>query len=213
MSEKLTNNPTVNSPVTEPVKPKRQRKSPTKSTKDTSLSPTPKLITVESLLEQAKSVDDYTLHILNKKTNEAVQYNEVFSETKIEQLVQELFNHMKQDIEKGLGFFINYQVIITYVNFLIIKYFTNLNTVLSDSLEENIIVIEQLRKINYFKVLFSEVFDNEQVIRVYESVHEGFDNFIKLSSMKESQLKELAEVLQTPTLKSQAVEQLKAYKN
>ena len=175
--------------------------------------PRQKVVTVGSLLKQASKIDDYSVHVVNKETNEVIKYNEVFSETKIEQLIQELGNHIQYDAVNSLGFFTNYQMYVTYVNFLIIKYFTNLNTILSDSLEENIVTIEQLRKLKYFKMLFDEVFDNEQVVRVHQAVDEALEGAIRLSSLKEKQLEELSEVLKTPLLKNRVEEQLKEFKN
>ena len=175
--------------------------------------PRQKVVTVDSLLKQASKIDDYSIHVVNAETNEVIKYNEVFSETKIEQLIQELGKHIQYDAVNSIGFFTSYQMQVTYTNFLIIKYFTNLNTILSDSLEENIITIEQLRKLKYFTMLFEEVFDNEQVIRVHQAVDKALEGAIRLSSLKEKQLEELAEVLQTPLLKNRAEEQLKEFKN
>jgi len=185
----------------------------TKTAKSSPKKPRQKVVTVDSLLKQASKIDDYSVHVVNKETNEVIKYNEVFSETKIELLIQELGTHIQYDAEKSLGFFTNYQMMVTYINFLIIKYFTNLNTILSDSLEENIVTIEQLRKLNYFKMLFEEVFDNEEVIRVHQAVDKALEGAIRLSSLKEKQLEELSEVLQTPLLKNRVEEQLKEFKN
>lgn len=184
-----------------------------KPAKSTPKKPRQKVVTVDSLLKQASKIDDYSIHVVNKETNEVIKYNEVFSETKIEQLIQELAKHVQYDAEHSIGFFTNYQMLVTYINFLIIKHFTNLNTILSDSLEENIVTIEQLRKLNYFKMLFDEVFDNEQVIHVHKSVDKAFEDAIRLSSLKEKQLEELSEVLKTPLLKERAKAQLEEFKN
>ena len=221
MTEKVTN---INNEINEStetqavtVKPKRQRKTPTKTkvesppTDSTNItqSPTPKNeskpLTVSQWLEEAKTINDYTKFYTNKEKTSYVNYNEIFSEVKIEQLLTELFEHIVFDQENEIGYFISDEAELVYMNFLIIKYFTDMKDLMSDSLVDNIAVIHVLREDSRFKRFFEEIFDNEQVNRVLEVKNNWIEMLAKFENMKEEQLAELMETVQTPFLKERLI--------
>ena len=215
INESVDTQSTETQPVT--VKPKRQRKSPAKTKVESppidsakiTQSPTPKNeskpLSVSQWLEEAKNINEYTKYYIDKEKNTYVNYNEVFSEVKIEQLITELYEHMVFDHENEIGFFINYEAEMVYMNFLIIKYFTDMKDLMSDSLVDNIAVINVLREDSKFKRFFEEIFDNEQVIRVYEVRNNWIEMLAKVENMKEEQFAELMETVQTPFLKERLI--------
>lgn len=176
--------------------------------------PKQKVLSFKDVMKQAEAIDKYSTYIVNKERNEVIKYNAVFSETSIENLLNELFHHIQYDIENKIGYFTNDQKFTTYVNFLIIKYFTNLKEVLTDSLETNILTIEKLRKVRYFSLLFEEVFDSSEVERVFVLVNRVAIQADKLLTLKREDLEKLASDVKTDYYKGKAeklLESMDAY--
>ena len=210
MSEKIPestneiNASTPDSPVTPPT-PKKTRK-PRQS------KPKTKTLNTKDWLKSTDDINKYSQYPIDKKNDIYVNYNEIFSEVKIEELLTELYNHIVYDKEKGLGFFNSHLMFNAYLDFLIIKYFTDMKDLMSDSVEDNIVVINKLREDEKFRIFFAEIFDAEQVIKVYERLNERIELIAKLENMNESQLEEIIQSVQTPFLKDKYTKQIEALK-
>ena len=159
--------------------------------------PKQKVLSFKDIMKQADDIDKYSTYTVNEELNQVIKYNEKFSETKIEELITELFNHIQYDIDHEIGYFKNELHLNTYVNFLIIKHFTNLKEVISDSLEENIITIPKLRKLRYFTLMFSEVFDANEVNRITERLHTIALQADKLLTLNKQDITTLANNVQS----------------
>lgn len=174
-----------------------------KSTKKaTQRKPRKKHLTLPTLLEQSKKIDDYAEYVVDATKNEVIKYHKVFSETLIDELIQELYEHMSHDIENGKKYFKSDLDLITYVDFLIIKYFTDFKEFMGKDLEENVTVREFLKKNKIFIELQQFLFSSENIQRVFDKFYEYLDAVAKLENMNKETLEQLTEMVNTPLLKN-----------
>lgn len=169
------------------------KKSPSKSRK--------KHITLPTLLKQSKKIDDYAEYVVDANKNEVIKYHKVFSETLINELIQELYEHLLFEVENGTTHLKTDADMISYVDFLIIKYFTDFKEHMSKDLDENIQVKQFLEKNKIFIELQQFLFSSDNISRVFDKMYEHIEQVAKLENMNKETLDQLVDMVNTPLLK------------
>ena len=164
--------------------------------------PRKKHLKLPTLLKQSKKIDEYVDYVVDAKENTVIKYHKIFSETLINDLIDELYQHLVLDIDNGNKYFKNDADLITYVDFLIIKYFTDFKEHMGKDLEENITVKHFLEKNKIFVELQQFLFSTDNIQRVFDKMYEHIDNVAKLEKLNKESLEQLAEMINTPLLKN-----------
>ena len=135
--------------------------------------PKEKVLDFNIIHDEFEKVQQYSTYKVEGKENLVIKYNEVFDELEIQDLITEVFEHLNLNDKLELGYFNNYAEFMAYVNFMIIKKFSFFKEQFNNStLEQNIILMNELARVKYFKIFFEKVFEPEQVIKVYEAINE-----------------------------------------
>lgn len=171
------------------------------TTKKSPRKPRKKHLTLPTLLEQSKKIDEYAEYVVDSTKNEVIKYHKVFSETLINELIQELYEHLLLEVENESTHLKNDADLITYVDFLIIKYFTDFKEHMGKSLDENITVKNFLEKNKIFIELQQFLFSSDNISRVFDKLYEHIENVAKLENMNKETLEQLVGMVNTPLLK------------
>lgn len=163
--------------------------------------PRKKHLTLDTLLEQSKKIDEYSEYVVDANKNEVIKYHKVFSETLINDLIQELYEHLVLEVENENKYINTEADLINYIDFLIIKYFTDFKESMGKSLEENIKVKEFLEKNKIFVELQQFLFSSENIGRVFDKLYEHIQNVAKLDNIKKENLDQLLNTVNSPFLK------------
>lgn len=162
--------------------------------------PRKKVLDWKLIETEAQELDKYTEHKLDG--NKIIKYHKKFSEQLIQDLLTELYEHIKYNDEHEIGYFNNYYEFVIYTNFLIIKYFTNLKDDFKDSsLEENINLIVTLAKTKYFRLFFEEVFEPQEVEKVFERINELDELIAKIDKLQGKLKDELSQQIKQPEVR------------
>lgn len=137
-------------------------------------------LTRESLAQKNKHANRKEKFYLDEDEFEYIEYNPVFSKSKRISLLQELLHTVQEqsekqnqeDSKKDTMFFTNEMEIIQYINFLILKYFTSIGDMLANvDFEGHISVMKELTDLEFIEVFINEVFDVDQVSKVYNEYY------------------------------------------
>lgn len=138
--------------------------------------PRTKKITLKSLEKKFNEVSKMQSYLIDTETNEAIKYYEKFDNKKIEELFKELTEALKHDEENELHFFIEDEMSIQYILFLVIKKFTDLGDIIPNDLSNQIPIFEKLVSIGLYEKILNEVLDPSEVSRV-------LDKFVDFTSL------------------------------
>lgn len=178
---------------------KIENTSPTPTKKTT---PRKKVLNWKSIETEAKALEKYTEHKLDKDGTKVIKYHKEFSEKLIQDLLTELHEHIKYNDKNEIGYFNNYFEFTTYVNFLIIKYFTNLKDDFKDSsLEDNINLLVTLAKTKYFRLFFEDVFEPQEVEKVFERINELDELIAKIDNLQDKLKEDLSQQIKQPEVR------------
>lgn len=128
----------------------------------------PQVLTLESLNKKTQHANRKERFYLDEDEFEYIEYNPVFSKSKRVDLLQELFATVQECNEKNLPIFMNEVAVMKYLEFLILKYFTSIkNMLLGTTIEAHIEVMKQLIDHEILDVFINEVFDIDEVSKVF----------------------------------------------
>ena len=159
-------------------------KSPTK--------PRQKVLKLSNLEKQAKKLNVLTPFVINSETNEIVKYYEEFDELKIQELLVELNTHIQYDQENNIGYFEDNQKVIEYLNYLVIKFFSHFHDEIGSQFETNIVAFETLVRLGLFHTFHNEIFNPEQVAKVFDRFYERIELASKVIELDEADKQKLA---------------------
>ncbi|RKJ67870.1 hypothetical protein D7X33_24690 [Butyricicoccus sp. 1XD8-22] len=165
---------------------KKKRKSPAK--------PRKKELTLNDIKKQVAKMNTLSEYVLDKESNTVLTYYEVFDEKKIRQLLLELNDHYKYTTENNIDFFEHDGIVIHYLQFLIVKYFTKLHENLGSNFEENKEAYDYLDSSGLIWLFNEKIFDVEQLGKVYERFYERIDIVDKVIELPDDMKEKLTKL-------------------
>lgn len=105
-------------------------------------------------------------------TGEEIRYHNVFSETKIKNLIKELHEMTLEDEKQEAPFFNEDGKLFEFTYFLIIKYFTDLGKQFPDGYENNIRTFSKLIELEMFLDIINNILPMEEIGKVNERIFE-----------------------------------------
>lgn len=133
-------------------------------------------ITFKDIKRDNKKNNKLSTYILEhdeeSNVNKIIKYYEVFSESRINNLLEELFENVRRDEEKTIGFLTGDENFLPYIHFLIATRMTSLSNQVPRALEEQIPLMNELIDSGLFRRIFDEVLDSVEVEKVLDRVVE-----------------------------------------
>src|SRR5690606_35166125 len=152
-------------------------------------------------------------YILDNENNEIIKYNKIFDERKINELLEEAIEKMEYANENDIEFFKQDSELLIYISFLTIKYFTHLKDELENSsLEDDISALGSLLSTGLFKKILNDVFDGNEVHKVYDVMTEHIEGSAKALEVQAKMQQETFNMVQSPTIKSK-LQNTETYRN
>lgn len=126
--------------------------------------------------QQKREINKLSTYILKtdheKNINTVIKYHEVFGELKINEVLEEAYNSLKENEEQDLGFFTSDDQFIKYVLFLTFSRFSSLDKIIPNTLPEQIPFMLEMVDTGLFNTLHSEVFDQGEIEKVLDRLAE-----------------------------------------
>lgn len=131
-----------------------------------------KRISLETLEREYNSTRKY--HSATLKNGEVIRYYAKFSETKIEKLLQELYEMVLIDEKLEEPLFDEDGKLIKFSYFLVIKYFTDLGKSFPDGYENSLLLFNKMIELDLFSEIINDVLPIEESGKVYERIIEKY---------------------------------------
>lgn len=122
--------------------------------------------------QKAKNANRKEKFYLDEEETQFIKYNPIFSKTKRTALIQELLKTAQYCMENNIDFFNNEGETMKYLEFLTVKYFTDIKDMLEDvDVEGHFAVMETLTESDFIDLMVKEVFDIEEISKVSDDYH------------------------------------------
>lgn len=124
-------------------------------------------ITLDFFEKKAVHANRKEKFYMNEEQTEYLMYHPTFSAKKQDALMKEFFSSVQFAHENKIEFFVNQEEELMYLNFLIIKYFTDIYKMLEgQDLYTHIEVYRQMYDSGYIEIIVNEAFDINEVAKV-----------------------------------------------
>lgn len=133
--------------------------------------PKQKNLTITEIRKQAKNVnqmEEYVLYTDEEDNEIKVKFYPVFPATKIQELLIDAQNIVRQAAEKDVE--IDDNQFNHHILFLCIKHFTHLKKSLSDDFDEQVVQFQQLVDAGVYEIIINEVFSEKEVTKVFDEL-------------------------------------------
>lgn len=152
-----------------------------------STTPRAKKLTLKQIQKEHKQLNKMASYVYDDANNITIKYYEQFSESKIDELLLDLYDSMKQAEDDGLDYFEDEARIVFFVHFLIIKHFTDFKNEIPNDFPTQHTIMKQFYDKGIYYDLMNNMFDGNEVTKVIERVEEkvGMVNKIMEATQKE----------------------------
>ena len=163
----------------------------------------PKQIKLVNIEAQSKNINKMETYLINEEQNLELKYYPLFSETKIGEVLGELYSDVNKAKEMELDYFENEQAdnnLIKHLHCLILKHFTSLKSEIPNDLPTKINIFDQIVDIGLFKQIFEDVLDPNEVVKVETRLYEYMINLDKIRQQQEEAISQISSQLQNKEL-------------
>lgn len=153
--------------------------------------PRNKKLTLNKIKEEHKKINTMSIFEYDPVNKVNIKYYEVFPEDKIEELLVEAHNTLEYIEKHNLEPFESDEDFYKYLGFLIIKFFTELKNEIPDDFPSQIPIMDQMISTGVYRKLLNDMFDVNEITKVYDRVAETSEKIIQLNEMIEKEMAKL----------------------
>ena len=148
--------------------------------------------------KKKKEIDKKEKFYLDEDKKDFIYYYPVFSEQKIDNLIVELMEVIKECKERSLNYLTNDAEILQYCEFLIIKHFTSLSNELEGkTLEVHLETMSKMYDSRMLDMFMNDMFDELEKHRVFDKLN----NVEKLAELYIAEINKTMENVQSDVVK------------
>jgi len=147
---------------------------------------------------------------LDEEEVEFIQYHPVFSKSKRTELIKEFFETARYCGENNIDYFKNYGQEMEYLEFLIVKYFTDIKDMLKDvDVEGHLAVKDTLIESSFTEIMVNEVFHIDEISKVSNDYNVALTRLGKINQELEIQTKLLQQNQNAQKLQEKKIKAVK----
>jgi hypothetical protein len=143
---------------------------------------------------------------LDEEEVEFIQYHPVFSKSKRTALIQEFLETARYCGENNIDYFKNYGQEMEYLEFLVVKYFTDVKDMLTDvDVEGHLAVKDTLVESSFTEIMINEVFHIDEISKVFNDYNIAISRLGKVNKELETKAKLLQQAQNAQKLQEKKI--------
>lgn len=150
-----------------------------------------KKLTLNKIKKEYKKINTMSIFEHDPINKVNIKYYEVFPEDKIEELLVHSYETLEYIEKEKLEPFKTDGDFYKYIGFLIIKFFTELNNEIPNDFPSQIAILNQMISTGVYRKLMNDMFDVNEITKVYDRIAETSEKVIQLNQMVEKEMAKL----------------------
>lgn len=139
---------------------------------------TKKLTATNYFDQKVVNANKKEVFFLDEEQTQSISYHPVFSKSKRTALLQELLSTVNFCNKNDIKHFSNEFEVLQYLEYLMVKYFTDIKDyfdVSSDDYYVNVDVMRKLYDIDFIDLMLNEAFRKEEMKKVYDEYNKAYE--------------------------------------
>lgn len=159
-------------------------------------------LTLNDIKDSITLLETKRKFIIDKETGKFVMYNPRFDMLKIQDLLKDLTTHVEMDMAELDGQMFEYDIDVNeYILFLIIKHFSEVGQLLTDSdFKEHLHIFEGMKRNGMYDMFLMEMFDLTEIMKVQDEIQKRLNLGVQLMKVEADTKSELSKRLQSQIL-------------